>query len=176
MQVVKGPDDRAEERINRLIRDYERDLLRLCCVYLKDVSLAEDAVQETFIKAYKGLRAFRGDSGERTWLYRIAINVCKDMLRGGWFRFVSREVDLDALQIPAQGSDDARSELAQEIMRLPRKYREVILLYYYEDMTLAQIAKATGVSAMTVKRRVDKARGLLRSLLEGGNFDEKNHA
>ena len=171
MQVVKGPDDGAEERINRLIRDYERDLLRLCCVYLKDVTMAEDAVQETFIKAYRGLRGFRGESGERTWLYRIAINVCKDMRRSGWFRFVSREVDLDTLQIPS-GEEQPSSGLAEEIMRLPRKYREVILLYYYEDMTLAEIAKATGVSAMTVKRRIDKARGLLKSLLEGGESDE----
>ena len=171
MQVVKGPDDRAEERINRLIRDYERDLLRLCCVWLKDVTMAEDAVQETFIKAYRGLNSFRGESGERTWLYRIAINVCKDMRRSGWFRFVSREVDLDTLQIPS-GEEQPFSGLAEEIMRLPRKYREVILLYYYEDMTLAEIAKATGVSVMTVKRRIDKARGLLKSLLEGGDSVE----
>ena len=139
MEVVKGPDNSPEERINRLIRDYERDLLRLCCVYLRDISLAEDAVQETFIKAYKGLRTFRGESNEKTWLYRIAINACKDMRRGSWFRVVSREVNLDELQIPARGPEGARSALAEEIMRLPRKYREVIVLNYYEDMTLAEI-------------------------------------
>ena len=173
MEVVKGPDNSPEERINRLIRDYERDLLRLCCVYLRDISLAEDAVQETFIKAYKGLHTFRGESGEKTWLYRIAINACKDMRRGSWFRVVSREVNLDELQIPARGPEDARSALAEEIMRLPRKYREVIVLYYYEDMKLAEIAKAIGVSAMTVSRRIDKARNLLKDLLKGGNFDEE---
>ena len=171
MEVVKGPDARSEERINQLIGAYERDLLRLCCVYLRDASLAEDAVQETFIKAYKGLRAFRGESGEKTWLYRIAINVCKDMLRGTWFRLVSREVNLDELQIPAEPG--GRSALAEEIMRLPRKYREVILLYYYEDMKLAEIAKALGVSAMTVHRRIGKARDLLKGMLEGGNILEE---
>ena len=173
MEVVKGPDNSPEERIDRLIRDYERDLLRLCCVYLRDISLAEDAVQETFIKAYKGLSAFRGESGEKTWLYRIAINACKDMRRGSWFRVVSREVNLDELQIPARGPEGARSALAEEIMRLPRKYREVIVLYYYEDMKLAEIAKTLGVSAMTVSRRIDKARNLLKDLLKGGNFDEE---
>ena len=172
MEVVKGPDSSPEERINRLIKDYERDLLRLCCVYLRDVSLAEDAVQETFIKAYRGLRTFRGESGEKTWLYRIAINVCKDMRRGSWFRFVSRDVNLDELQIPDSGRGE-RSALVEEIMRLPRKYREVILLYYYEDMKLAEIAKAIGVSAMTVSRRIDKARSLLKDLLEGGDFLEE---
>ena len=169
MEVVKGPDNSPEERINRLIRAYERDLLRLCCVCLRDAYLAEDAVQETFIKAYKGLHAFKGTSSERTWLYRIAINTCRDMRRGGWFRFVSRDVDLDALQIPSGEEPGADSALGEEILRLPRKYREVILLYYYEDMKLAEIAKALGVSAMTVSRRIAKARTLLRDLLEGGD-------
>ena len=169
MEVVKGPDSSPEERINRLIKDHERDLLRLCCVYLRDVSLAEDAVQETFIKAYKNLHAFRGGSSEKTWLYRIAINTCRDMRRGSWFRLVRSDVNLDDLQIPAQQGPDGCSALSEGIMTLPRKYREVILLYYYEDMTLAQIAKALGVSAMTVSRRIGKARELLRSLLEGGD-------
>ena len=172
MEVVKGPDNSPEERINRLIKAYEKDLLRLCCVYLKDVSLAEDAVQETFIKAYKGLRAFRGDSGERTWLYRIAINACKDMRRGSWFRFVDRETDIGDMQLPApQGGE--RSAVFDEIMNLPRKYREVILLYYYEDMKLGEIAKALGTSAMTVSRRLGRARELLKDTLKGGDFLEE---
>ena len=169
MEVVKGPDNSPEERINRLIQAYERDLLRLCCVCLRDVSLAEDAVQETFIKAYKNLHAFRGGSSEKTWLYRIAINTCRDMQRGAWFRLINRDVNLDELQIPSGEEPGAGSPLSDGIMSLPRKYREVILLYYYEDMTLAEIAKALGVSAMTVSRRVGKARELLRELLEGGD-------
>ena len=173
MEVVKGPDNSPEERINRLIQAYERDLLRLCCVCLRDVSLAEDAVQETFIKAYKNLHAFRGGSSEKTWLYRIAINTCRDMQRGSWFKLVSRDVNLDDLQIPSGEEPGERSALGEEILRLPRKYREVILLYYYEDMKLAEIAKALGVSAMTVSRRIGKARGLLKDLLEGGNFHEE---
>ena len=169
MEVVKGPDNSPEERINRLIQAYERDLLRLCCVCLRDVSLAEDAVQETFIKAYKNLHAFRGGSSEKTWLYRIAINTCRDMQRGSWFRFVSRDVNLDELQIPSGQEPGEGSALSEGIMKLPRKYREVILLYYYEEWKLKEIAKALGVSAMTVSRRIGKARELLRDLLEGGD-------
>lgn len=75
MEVVKGPDNNVD-LISQWIRTYEKDLLRLCCVYLKDVSLAEDAVQETFLKAYSHLPSFRGNSSPKTWLVRIAINVC----------------------------------------------------------------------------------------------------
>ncbi|MBP3427741.1 MAG: sigma-70 family RNA polymerase sigma factor [Clostridia bacterium] len=87
MDVVKGPDSSAE-RIDQWISLYEKELLRLCFVYLKDEALAEDAVQETFLKAYSRLSSFRGDSSPKTWLVRIAINVCKDMSRTSWFRMI----------------------------------------------------------------------------------------
>lgn len=173
MEVVKGPDNSPEERINRLIRAHERELLRLCCVCLRDVSLAEDAVQETFIKAYRNLHAFRGGSSEKTWLYRIAINTCRDMQRGSWFQLVSRDVNFDELQIPAGEEPGERSALSEGILQLPRKYREVVLLYYYEDMKLTEIARALGVSAMTVSRRIARARTLLRDLLKGGDGVEE---
>jgi len=55
--------------------------LHLCCMYLKDVNMAEDTVQEAFLKAYQHMDSFRGESSEKSWLYRIAINVCNDMRR-----------------------------------------------------------------------------------------------
>jgi len=119
MQVVKGPDNNAEEIISQLIWRYEKDLLRLCCAYLKDVSLAEDAVQETFLKAYNHLNTFRGESAERTWLVRIAINVCKDMRRSAWFRLARNAVTLDALQIATpEGGHEMRTALAAELAKL----------------------------------------------------------
>ncbi len=167
MDTDKDPAGDREERVSRLIGDYKMELLRLCFIYLGDVSLAEDAVQETFIKAYKGIRAFRGESKERTWLYRIAINVCKDMRRKPWFRMIRREVNLDDLQVVAQPQEVPPSALLGAILHLPRKDREIILMYYYEDMKLAEIAAAIGVSSATVCRRLDRARRLLKDLLEG---------
>ena len=84
MNIVKGPDNQPEERIRQMIQTYEKDLLRLCRVYVKDAATAEDAVQETFVKAYRSLNRFRGESCEKTWLIRIAINVCKGYLRSPW--------------------------------------------------------------------------------------------
>ena len=172
MDVVKGPDNR-EELISLWIKTYEKDLLRLCCVYLRDVSLAEDAVQETFLKAYKSLDAFRGDCGEKTWLVRIAVNVCKDVHRSAWFRMLKNAVELDKYQIPQPGGNhEIRSELVADIMHLPRIYREVILLHYYEDFNKTEIAQTLHVSNTTVQRRLSKAYRLLKNVPKGGNEDE----
>lgn len=172
MDGVKGPGNRPEERISQMIKTYEKDLLRLCRVYLKEESLAEDAMQETFIKAYKNLHTFRGDSSDKTWLFSIAINVCRDMQRTSWFRNISRMVSLDSVQIQQPQKSEISHALMDEIMRLPKKYREVILLYYYEDMKQNEIAEILGVSVTTVCRRIEKARELLKDMLKGGNVLE----
>ena len=169
MSIVKGPDKLREEKLYQMIDKYEKELLRMCCVYLRDMSMAEDAVQETFLKAYKGLNSFRGNSSERTWLIRIAINVCNDMRRSAWFRFIDKKVDVDRLEIPQADQNDVSISLMMEIMRLPRKYMEVVLLYYYEDLKLNQIAETLGMSESMVSRRLRKAREMLKGMLEGVN-------
>ena len=83
----------ANARLERMMEQYGNDLLRICCVYLKDASMAEDAVQETFVKAYKGYHPFRADADEKTWLMRIAINTCKDIRRSAYFRHVDAVLD-----------------------------------------------------------------------------------
>ncbi|HIS96084.1 MAG TPA: sigma-70 family RNA polymerase sigma factor [Candidatus Ventricola gallistercoris] len=142
---------------------YEKDLLRMCCMYLRDMNMAEDAVQETFLKAYNALSSFRGDSSEKTWLYRIAVNVCNDMRRNAWYRFIDKRIDLDRLQIPVEAQSEESLALMTEIMRLPRKWMEVVLLYYYEDIRIPQIAEMLGVSQTMVSRRLKKARELLKT-------------
>lgn len=166
MSVVPGPDNR--QRLCTLIDKYERDLLHLCCVTLRDITLAEDAVQETFLKAYQHLDSFRGESSEKTWLYRIAMNVCHDMRRSRWMRLFDRRVDVDAMQIPVEGASDVSIALMQEIMRLPVRQREAVFLFYYQDMTLAEIGKLIGAPVSTVGDRLNKARKQLRRALKGG--------
>lgn len=172
MDFVKGPGNHPEARISRMVKTYEKDLLRLCCMVLKDAVMAEDAVQETFLKAYKSLHAFRGESSEKTWLMRIAINVCKDMQRTAWFRNLGKMVSIENVQIPAEQEMSISSELVSEIMKLPSKYKEVVLLYYYEGMNQSEVAQILSVSITTVHRRLEKARELLKKQLEGGNVLE----
>lgn len=169
---VKGPDSKREEKLNQLIDQYEKDLLRICCVYLKDMTMAEDAVQETFLKAYKNLDSFHGEGSVKSWLIHIAINVCNDMYRSSWHRFVDRRVDLDQLQIPQDERNDVSLSLMMEIMRLPHLYRQLVLLYYYEDFKISEIAKMLNVSESLISRKLKKAREKLKGMLEGVS----NHA
>ena len=90
METVKAPDSHPEATLERLIRENQVSLKRLCYLYLHDQAMAEDAVQETFLKVYRSLKDFRGEASEKTYLTRIAINTCKDMLRTGWFRHIDR--------------------------------------------------------------------------------------
>ena len=170
MSISPGPESR--KRLHDLVETYERDVLHLCCVYLRDVTMAEDAVQETFLKAYRALHTFKGESSEKTWLYRIAINVCIDMRRSRWYRFIDQRVDMDKLRIPVNGISEVSIALMQEILSLPARYREVVFLFYYEDMKLAEIAQLLKISASTVSDRLRKARAMLRKALEGGMADE----
>lgn len=171
MRIVTDPDNQKKEKLCRLMEQYERDLLRMCCVYLKDASMAEDAVQECFIKAYKALDGFRGECSERTWLYGIAMNVCRDMRRLAWFRYVDRRVDFDRLPVQVEPASEVSIALMTEVMRLPAKYMEVVWLYYYEDMNLREIGELLGVTTSAVSRRLDRAKRMLRGVLKG---DEMN--
>ena len=89
------PSDSRSE-LDRLMEQYGSSLLRMSALYLKDASLAQDAVQETFLKAYRHLGDYRGESSEKTWLTTICVNTCRDMLRNPWFRHRSR-TSLDSL-------------------------------------------------------------------------------
>ena len=167
MSIVKGPDNDREAVIRRMIGEHQTALLRLCYLYLHDVHLAEDAVQETFIKAYRTLDTFRGASSEKTWLTRIAMRTCCDMRRSFWFRRMDRRITPEMLPDQASEADEDESALTLAVMNLPRKEREVVLLYYYQDMNMTDIAAALGLTQPTVSYRLRRAREKLRQELEG---------
>ena len=174
MQRIKAPDPTAEQQFCELVSAYQTALLRMCYLNLQDRALAEDAVQETFIKAWKSFDTFRDESNIRTWLMRIAINTCRDMQRSWWSRHISRHVTLDMLMLTegtGKISDDAMA-LNHEIAALPLKLRETVLLYYYQDMTVNEIADALGIAPASVSGRLKRARDKLRTALKGAYFDE----
>lgn len=159
-----------EDWLEQVMTQWEVPLLRTCYLLLRDAALAEDAVQETFLKAYKAIDTFRGESSEKTWLFRIGVNVCRDMKRGRWFRYLDRRVTPELLPIPAPEADEDYQELSEAIMRLPDKDKEIILLYYYQNMNIREIASALGLAPSSVSNRLKKARERLKDLLERGEF------
>ena len=169
MSRIKGPD-RAQDpnhELERLVLQYQQSLLRTCFLYLRDRTLAEDAVQETFLKAYRSLASFRGECSEKTWLMKIAMNTCCDLRRAHRLRSIDPRRIPDLLPQAAEPFTEAEEALVTQVMQLPRKLREVILLYYYQDMTVTEIAASLGISQSSVSGRLKRARGKLRTLLEG---------
>ena len=112
----------AERRLwlSRAMGEYGTCLMRMAYLHLGDFALAEDAVQETFIKAYSHLDRFRGESNEKTWLMRIAVNICRDMLRSAWFRRMDRRVTPEELPLTAPSKDE-QPQLAEAIMALAKR-------------------------------------------------------
>ena len=165
METVKGPDSFAE-KLTSLVERYQLPLLRLCFAYLHDEEMAKDAVQDTFIKVYRSMADFKNQASEQTWLYRIAINVCKDMRRSAWFRYIDRTVTLDMLPEPVVEAEDHESELTVQIMNLPPKLREVALLCWFQGMTYEAAAEILDISFQAVGSRLNRARKKLRIYLE----------
>ena len=168
METVKGPDS-LERELDRMVCLYQLPLLRLCYAYLHDKELAKDAVQETFIKAYRNLGSFRRDASERTWLNRIAINTCKDLRRTGWFRHVDRSVTPDMLPEAVGAVDEPDESLTLAVMNLPVKLREAALLCWLQEMTYEEAAEVLGITHQAVGSRLNRARKKLRCALEGSD-------
>ena len=164
---VPGGMSKTDEHFSQLVEMYQTPLMRMCIIWLRDASLAEDAVQEAFLRAYRALPSFRGECSEKSWLFRIAVNVCRNMKRYWWFRFVDRSVEIHRLpeaSVPFIPGDDA---LVQAITTLPLRQREVVLLYNYQNMTMAEIAQILNITPSSVSRRLDAARKALLTLLKG---------
>ena len=163
------PGCAPEAQLERWMKDYGPMLVGTCTALLGDAHLAQDVVQETFIRAYQHRGRFRGGS-EKAWLTRIAVNLCRDQQRSKWFRLVDRRVPVEELALPAPQPDgDARS-LYAAVLSLPPKYREVILLHFYQDMSVGELAQALRITASSVYRRLNKAQQLLKTRLEGWDF------
>jgi RNA polymerase sigma-70 factor (ECF subfamily) len=166
----EGGESTMDEKthwLNSAMPRWANSLTRTAYAYLGDRALAEDAVQETFLKAWKGFDRFRGEADEKTWLFRIAINTCKDLRRGAWFRRVDRSVPLESLPegaIPFTPLDDA---LTRAVLSLPHRLRAVVLLHCYQELTAEETARALGVARSTVFARLKKAREALQQALEG---------
>lgn len=173
MIAEKGPSGNIEAIFDELVSRYQQSLLRMCAMYLRDDAAAEDAVQETFLKAYQALPRFRGECGEKTWLMRIAVNTCRDMTRSAWFRHTDRRLTPEELPQRAEtAADDETEALAQAIRQLPRKQKDALLLYYYQEMNQDEVAKALNTTPSSVSRRLKCARERLRTLLERGQEHE----
>lgn len=142
---------------------YQTNLRRMCYAMLRDDKLAKDAVQETFLKMYQTMDAFRDECSEKTYLMRIAVNSCRDIRRSAWLRHMDRRVTVENLPETSSQAEMESVELTLSIMRLPKQLQEVTILYYYQDMTIREVVQALNVSPSTVSKRLNHAQAKLHA-------------
>ena len=172
METAAGPDSR-EEQIGHMVALYQLPLLRLCMMYLHDEEQAKDAVQDTFLKAYLHLHQLRDDSREKSWLARIAVNVCRDYMRSPWVTHTDRRVQPEDVARTTDLADGTQGGLADAVMNLPVKLREAVTLRYVYGFDIHEAARILGITPSAVSRRCGQARARLKDELEGsGEGDE----
>lgn len=155
---------RSEQEINAAIDRYADTVRRLCMIQLKNYADTEDIFQNVFLKYALSSRSFESPEHEKAWFIRVTINACKDLIKS-FFR--SRTVSLDQLmEQPGQLLEDHR-EVLEAVISLPRKYREVIYLHYYEGYTAPQISEILGKNTNTVYTLLSRSKNLLKERLGG---------
>ena len=146
--------------------EYKDYIYRTCILYLKDHHLAEDCTQDVFIKVYKKQKSYKGKSSLKTWITRICINCCRDMLRK---RKVEDNLDES---LPEDESDHTKKLIVSEaVMSLPLQFREVVILYYYREFTMKEIAEIIHTKIPNIEYRICRAKELLRETLGDDFYD-----
>lgn len=142
-------------------------ITRMCYMYLKDKDLAQDAAQETFMKAYSRLSSYKEKSSVNTWLSAIAINTCKNIMRTKAFKckVVSIE-DMSVADTYTMQENESDISVSEAVSSLPEALRSVILLRYYQDLKIEDIAKILKLPQTTINYRLLKAKSLLREKLK----------
>ena len=168
--VAAYTEDTRQQALLRLIEIYGDSVKRMCCVYLNQYSLADDAAQDTFIKAYEHIDQILDGriQNEKAWLMRIAINTCKDALRSSWLRHIDKRKPIEEIPLSFSFAHEDSIALTQAVASLPAKLKEIILLHYYQDMNLRTCAQLLGISAATATRRLQQAQKKLRKEMERG--------
>lgn len=151
---------RSEEEARRAIALYGDTVRRICMVYLKNPTDTEDIFQTVFLKYVMRAPDFTSTEHEKAWIIRVTINACKDFLKSF---FKSRVVTTDQIQEQLLAVPPESHELLQVVLALPKDYREVIYLFYYENYSAVEIAKLLGKNVNTIYTRLARAKKLLKA-------------
>lgn len=152
----------------RLAERFGPAVYRLAYARTGNAADAEDVTQDVFLRLLTKAPAFSDDDHARAWLLRVTANRSNDLFRSPW----QRRVPLEELQEESAPAQDNPGETVAAVLALPPKLRVVVHLFYYEELSVAQIAKLLKMREGAVKTRLSRARAILRrNMLEGGEND-----
>lgn len=168
IDVAKNPSDAVEKALDL----FGNDILRFAYSYMKNREDAEDVVQETLIRLMQSQPVFEDEQKEKAWLFKVAANLCCDQLKNADRRYAAAMPEGYEAAAPDNPEPDRDSEVLQEVLRLPEKYRSVIHLYYFEEYSIREIAGIVGKKEVTVRSLLKRGREKLQKKLKG----ESGHA
>jgi len=176
---------RDERAFNALVKAYERRVFALLLRMSGNQSEAEDLAQEVFVQVFKAIGSFRGESKLSTWIYRIAINLCKNRSKYLRVRRTDEQEELEVLEQSGRPSEPRQpaptyvarpddmmagkqiERIVQDaILLLDPTFRECLILRDVEDLTYEEIGAITGLADGTVKSRIHRARAQLKDIVE----------
>ncbi len=144
-----------------IIEKYFDTVYRLALARCKSPSMADDIVQDVFLKYIKSHKTFESEEHIKAWLIRVTVNCSKSAFTSSWFQKtvpLSEELEFETAE---------QQDVYSSVMKLPLKYRTVIHLFYYEDLSVKQIAEDLNMKESTVKSDLHRGREMLRNLLGG---------
>ncbi|WP_369803569.1 sigma-70 family RNA polymerase sigma factor [Cohnella sp. OV330] len=170
---MQGLREKDEAALRALMERYGDELMRTAYLLVKDKQAAEEAVMDTFIQAYRKIDQLQDPDRLKSWLLRIAVNRCRMKMRAwSWSRIfplphveqmiIEEEPGPEALLMDAWRNE----KLSEALLKLDYKYRETIVLFYYNGFSVAEIAEQTSSNENTVKARLARGRAKLKDMLE----------
>jgi RNA polymerase sigma-70 factor (ECF subfamily) len=173
LDIVLGLREKDEAALRALMERYGNVLMRTAYLLVKDKHAAEEAVMDTFIQAYRKIDQLQDPNRLENWLLRIVVNRCRMRMRTwSWRRIFPlphvEQMIADDEPGPEELLMDAwrNEKLSEALLKLDYKYRETIVLFYYNGLNVAEIAEQTGSNENTVKARLARGRAKLKLMLE----------
>jgi len=178
--LVKAFQEGDMAAFDQLVIRHKESIFNLCYWFLGDYQDANDYAQETFIKVYRSLKRFRGEAAFSTWLYRIAVNTCKNRLKSVEHRYKQKTISLDNPDcegVVLEVRDESQKpngvlegkqlmlHIREAINGLPRDQKTVIVLRDIQGLSYEEIIRITGLPLGTVKSKIARARQELRRKL-----------
>ena len=151
----------SDEQFTSCARRYMDTIFRVACNYMKSRTDADDITQNVLLKLYNADKVFESDDHMKHWLIRVTINECKKTLIAPWRHTEPISDYADSLQFTSQ----EHSDLFDTVMELPKKYRMVIFLHYYEDYSTEEISKLLRIPKATVCTHLSRGRERLKAIL-----------
>ena len=179
--LAKEEGGQGREALQQTIETYFSTLYKIAFLQLKNAEDAEDVVQEVFFRYMKSEVVFESREHERAWFIKVTLNCCRRLWRSAWFRHraVLPEGEVPDGAAPEEETEEhylkteRNKELLQAVWELPDKYREVLHLFYYEELSVKEIAEIVGKQESTVTSRLTRGRNILKKKLqEEYDFEE----